>query len=86
MDKFVTRSGDRSRSFSGDSAATASSSFMSSTPMLSESSDRESHMPFLVSESLTVEDEETGEAGDQSQEGNEEAVKELKSCLETIER
>jgi hypothetical protein len=54
--------------------------------MLSESSDRDGHMPFLVSESLTVEDEATGEAGDQSQEGNEEAVKELKSCLETIER
>ena len=64
MDKLVTRSGDRSMSYSGDSAA-SSSSFRSSTPLLSESSHRDSHMPFFVPETQTIEDEETREADDQ---------------------
>ncbi|MPC57408.1 hypothetical protein E2C01_051387 [Portunus trituberculatus] len=58
---------------------------MITTPMLNGSSHRDNHMPFFEPETLIVEYEETEEAGDQSQEGNKAAIKELKSCLETLE-
>lgn len=54
--------------------------------MLSESSDGDIHVPLFVPETLLVEDEDTGEADDQSHEGKEEAITELKSCLDTLER
>jgi hypothetical protein len=82
MDKFVTRT----RGVSGDSSAAASSSLRSSSPILNESCDMDSQRSLTDPVTVTLDCEETRDPGNQGQEGNEDAVKELKSYLLTLER